>query len=61
MTHPNAGAALALGRELVEAGVVACANVLPGMTTVCRWQGRTETGSEALMILKTRAGLVGDV
>ena len=61
VTHPDALAALALGRELVESGLAACANVLPGMTTVYRWQGRTETGSEAVMILKTRAGLVGDV
>ncbi len=58
VTHPDADAALALGRKLVEEGLAACANVLPGMKTVYRWQERIEEGTEAVMIVKTRADLM---
>ena len=50
--------ALRIGRELVEARLAACANVLPGLTSVYHWQGRIESGSEVGLILKTRAELV---
>ncbi len=58
VTHPDADAALALGRRLVEEGLAACANVLSGMRTVYRWRGRIEEGTEAVMIVKTRADLM---
>lgn len=58
VTHPDADTALALGRKLVEEGLAACANVLPGMKTVYRWQERIEEGTEAVMIVKTRADLM---
>ncbi len=50
--------ALRIGREVVEARLAACANVLPGLTSIYHWQGRIESGSEAALILKTRAELV---
>ncbi len=58
VTHPDADAALALGRVLVEAGLCACVNVLPGMRSVYRWQGQVEDAREAVMIVKTRADLL---
>jgi periplasmic divalent cation tolerance protein len=61
VTHPNADDAFALGRNLVEDGLAACANILPGMRTVYRWQGQIEEGSEAVMIIKTRADLLADL
>ena len=61
VTHTDADAARALGRKLVEEGLAACANILPGMQTVYRWQGRIVEGSEAVMIVKTRADLVAAV
>jgi periplasmic divalent cation tolerance protein len=50
--------ALRIGREVVEARLAACANVLPGLTSIYHWQGRIECGSEAALVLKTRAELV---
>ncbi len=58
VTHPDAAAAAALGRALVEERLAACANILPGMRTVYRWQDRIEDGSEIVMIVKTTAALV---
>jgi periplasmic divalent cation tolerance protein len=57
VTHPDPEGALRLGRLLVEAGLAACANVLPGMQSVYRWEGRIEDSAEAVMIVKTRADL----
>ena len=50
--------ARAIGRRLVEERLAACANLLPGMESIYRWQGGIETAQETVLIAKTRAGLV---
>lgn len=50
--------AFRIGRAVVEARLAACANVLPGLTSIYHWQGRIETGQECGLVLKTRAELV---
>jgi len=59
VTAVDRDAALALGRALVEERLAACANVIEGMESVYWWQGKLEEAREAVLILKTRAGLVG--
>lgn len=46
-----------LGRAVVEARLAACANILPGMRSIYRWQGKIESGQECVLILKTRPEL----
>ncbi|MCL6606996.1 MAG: divalent-cation tolerance protein CutA [Geminicoccaceae bacterium] len=58
VTCASSEEALAIGRAVVEARLAACANVLPGLTSVYYWQGRIETGSETALVLKTRADLL---
>lgn len=58
ITAPSAEEALKLGRSLVEERLAACANVLPGMVSVYRWEGKLAEDSEAVLILKTRSDLV---
>jgi periplasmic divalent cation tolerance protein len=60
-TWPTAVEAEAAGRTLVERRLAACVNILPGMTSIYRWQGALERGEEAVMIIKTRASLTDDV
>jgi periplasmic divalent cation tolerance protein len=60
VTAPEDGAA-ALGRTLVEEGLVACANVLPGVTSVYRWEGSVQEDSEALIVLKTDGSRIPDL
>lgn len=56
-TFPTGEAAASVGRELVERRLAACVNILPGMTSIYRWEGNIQRDSEAVMIIKTRAGL----
>ena len=42
-----------IGRQLVEEQLAACANILPGATSIFRWQGKIEEAGEAVLILKT--------
>lgn len=42
---------------LVEAKLAACANIVPGLTSVYRWKGALERSSEWLLIIKSRRGL----
>jgi periplasmic divalent cation tolerance protein len=51
-TFPSRDAALACATLLVEAKLAGCVNVIPGMTAVYIWEGRTETADEAVLIAK---------
>ncbi|MFU2486433.1 divalent-cation tolerance protein CutA [Thauera sp. WH-1] len=50
---PDHDTAAALATALVEARLVACANVLAPCTSVYRWQGEIETAPEVPLLLKT--------
>ncbi len=50
----TAEAGVALGRKLVEEGLAACVQVLPGGTAIYRWQGQLHTDPQAQLIIKTR-------
>jgi periplasmic divalent cation tolerance protein len=56
-TFPSPEAAETAGQELVAARLAACVNILPGMTSIYRWEGSIARDSEAVMIIKTRGGL----
>jgi periplasmic divalent cation tolerance protein len=44
-----------IGRALVERGLAACVNVVPGLVSIYRWQGQVEREEERLLVIKTRA------
>ena len=52
-TWPDADTAERAAREVVEAGLAACANILPPATSIYRWKGKVERAGEVVMILKT--------
>lgn len=58
VTGPDAATLAELGRTVVEERLAACANVLPGVRSVFRWEGAVQEEDEALAILKTSAGRV---
>ncbi len=61
VTVSNQNAAQHIGRMLVNERLVACANILPEMTAIYRWEGKTEEATEAVLIMKTRTALVESV
>ena len=52
-TFPDEASARAAARKLVEEEAAACASLLPGLTSIYRWQGKTEESSEVLLMIKT--------
>lgn len=56
VTGPDPSTLEEMGRRLVEERLCACANVLDGLTSLYRWEGRVEEEPEALALLKTTAG-----
>ena len=60
-TFPGLVEAERAGRALVERWLAACANILPGMVSHYRWEGKVERAEEVVMLLKTRASLAEQV
>jgi periplasmic divalent cation tolerance protein len=60
-TWPSTVEAEKAGRTLVERKLAACVNILPGMISHYRWQGKVERAEETVMIVKTRASLADAV
>lgn len=52
-TWPDAGAARAAARRLVEERLAACANIAGCVESIYRWEEKVESASEVLVILKT--------
>ncbi len=55
-TWPNAEAARRAARQLIEEKLIACANILPGVESIYRWQGKVETSPEVMALMKTSIG-----
>ena len=50
---PDEEAANALALAAVEARLAACVNILPGLTSVYRWDDAVQTADETLLLVKT--------
>lgn len=55
-TFPDEATARTICAALVAEGLVACANILPQVTSIYRWQGELKEEGETLAILKLPAG-----
>lgn len=53
VTVPDIDAGVVLARRVVEERLAACGNVIPGLTSVYRWNGEIQEDSEALVLFKT--------
>jgi periplasmic divalent cation tolerance protein len=54
-TVPDTATGERIAAHLVEYRLAACVTLVPGVTSVYRWQGKVETGRESLLMIKARA------
>jgi periplasmic divalent cation tolerance protein len=45
-----------LARSLVEEGLAACVNLVPGVRSIYRWKGAVQDDPESVLIIKAPAG-----
>lgn len=49
--------ATAIARTLVKEKLAACVNVVPGISSIYRWEGKVEEAREVLLVIKSRQKL----
>lgn len=52
VTAPNEENAALIARTLVEEGLIVCANLLPNVRSIYKWEGNIADEREVLMVLK---------
>lgn len=57
-TCSNAEEAEKIARALVEEQIAACVNLVPGVRSIYRWEGKIEDAQEILLVIKSRKHLV---
>eukprot|EP00095_Tigriopus_kingsejongensis_P000809 maker-scaffold629_size122686-snap-gene-0.27 protein:Tk00809 transcript:maker-scaffold629_size122686-snap-gene-0.27-mRNA-1 annotation:"conserved hypothetical protein" len=58
VTAPNKDVAQTLAGGLVSNKLAACVNIIPGISSVYEWEGKIETDSELLLMIKTRTSTI---
>ncbi len=54
-TFPDLPQARQIGTLLVEKQLAACVNLIPGVESIFRWEGRVSSETEVLAVFKTSA------
>ena len=57
VTCPNPEDAASIAKRLVHEKLAACVNILPGITSIYRWEGKVEKAREVLLVIKSRKAL----
>lgn len=58
-TLPEPSVADRLVRQLLDEQQIACGNIIPGVTSLYRWEGDIAREQEVLVLMKTRKSAVG--
>ena len=59
-TFPDAEIARLIAEQLVSEKLASCANILPQVESIYRWQGKLEHSAETLVLFKTSAKVYAD-
>lgn len=54
-TFPDVETARRIAHQLVTENLAACANIVPAIESIYRWQGKIENAQETLVFFKTTA------
>ncbi len=60
-TFADEDTARQFGTTVVESQLAACVNLIPGVTSIYRWQGKIETEGEVIALMKTTAEKLVDL
>ena len=55
VTVPSREVGREVANKLVDKRLAACVNLVPGVVSIYRWQGKLEEDDELLLVIKTRA------
>jgi periplasmic divalent cation tolerance protein len=55
ITCPDEKEAESLAERLLEAKLIACANIIPGMKSLYIWKGELNRDNEVILLLKTES------
>lgn len=61
VTVPNKEVGEKLASELVDKQLAACVNMIPGLTSIYKWEGKIEKDSELLLMIKTKTELIDEI
>ena len=54
-TCPDQSTAENLAHHLIDESLAACVNIIPGIRSIYRWEGKRTSGEEHLLLIKTAA------
>jgi periplasmic divalent cation tolerance protein len=54
-TCPDTETARSIGERLVAERLAACVSLIPGLTSIYRWEGKVHQDPEVLLLIKTSA------
>ncbi|OAY81333.1 Protein CutA 1, chloroplastic [Ananas comosus] len=58
VTVPNREAGKKLSESIIKERLAACVNIVPGIESIYWWEGKVQSDSEELLIIKTRESLL---
>ena len=61
ITAPSFEVADTIGCALVGERLAACVNIISGMHSIYRWEGKIETAAEVVLIAKSRAAIFAEI
>ena len=61
VTTKDEDEAKVISEKLLEEKLAACANIVPGVRSLFRWEGKIDHADEVLLVLKTKKELFGEL
>ena len=61
ITTKDKSEARKIGKELLEAHLAACVNIIEAMNSLYWWEGKLQDDQECVLIAKTKESLVGEL
>lgn len=58
-TCPDQDSAQTIAEHLIDKGLAACVNILPGVMSIYSWQEKRESAQELLLVIKTTKKVYG--